>query len=155
MSFFKPANRAESADRLAGLTGLGTGLAGLIYVAGAAQPLVDAETAALLDMAQLIGGLAILIGFLPLFFFFKTRFGGQPVNPWKTDGFMSAVVRRAGFTAFAAGMLAMIVLTMLDNLILERITAEILLDAIIAFALLVFSASFFLFSRGGADEAEA
>ena len=48
--------------------------------------------------------------------------------------------------------LFMIVLAMLDNLLLSRVSAEILLDGIIAFALSAFSIAFFAYSRAGTSE---
>ena len=102
MSYFKPQSSAEVTDRLADLTGLAVGLAALVYIISVVQNFVAPGMAELLDTAQLVGGILILAVYLPLLVFFKTRFGGQSMTPWKTDGFMASVFERAGFKAFRA-----------------------------------------------------
>ncbi|WP_323762852.1 hypothetical protein [Maricaulis sp.] len=151
MSFFSPRNRAEASDRLAGMTGYAAAFAALIYALNVGQALTVPPVSTYLDDAGLIGGLLIVIVFLPSFFIIKRRFGGPAVNPWKSDGFMSAALQRAGLTAFAGTFLSLILLTLLDRLILERVSAAVLLDLILAISLACFAMSFFLFSR---DEGE-
>lgn len=152
VSYFKPGSRAEVTDRVADLTALAAGLAALIYVIGVVEPYVPSAAAGLLDIVQLVAGIVILAGYLPLLTYFKTRFGGEPINPWKSDGFIGAVVKRAGFTAFSLLILFMVVLTTLEKTVLSRISAAILLDGVIAFALLAFSIAFLAFSRSGTSE---
>jgi hypothetical protein len=151
MSFLNPSSRAEASDSLAILTGAGTALAGLIYAAKVVEVYAGGAMATWLDNAQLAGGIAVLAVFLPLFYYLKTRFGGTAVNPWKGDDFFGAVLRRAAMTAFCAVMLGMIVLTTLDMLLLSRVSAETLVDGLIAFALFVFSVSFFVLGRSPGD----
>ena len=147
MSFLKPSSRAEASDSLAILTATGTGLASLVYFAKVMEAYTGSPVSSWLDTAQLIGGLAVLVVLLPLFYHLKTGFGGAAVDPWKGDEFFGTVLRRAALTAFCAMMLGMILLTLLGDHLLSQVAAPVLLDGMIACALLVFSLSFFLLGR--------
>lgn len=144
-----PKSRADIADRLASLTGLAMGLAGLIKAAGVVQALTEGPVAAWFDVVQIVGGVLILTGFLPLFYLMKARAGGSAESTWKGDGFIATQFQRAGITAFVSTVLALVLLSLLENLVLSRLTAEILVDGVLAFALISFSFSFFL--HGGAN----
>lgn len=146
-----PKSRADIADRLADITGLATGLAGLTYAAGVAQSVTAGDVAVWFDAAQIVGGVLILIGFLPLFFILKSRGGRGIGHGWKRDGFTATLFQRAGITAFMATIIAMILLSTLENLILSRITTEALVDGLIAFGLISFSVSYFIYGRTVAE----
>ncbi len=154
MSFLSPRNRAEASDRLAGMTGWAAALAASIYALKVMEAYAGETLAGYLDRAQLVGGLMILVVFLPAFFIIKRRFGGPPINPWKEDGFMSLAIQRAGLTGFATTFIVLTVLTTLDRLVLSRMAAEVLLDLVITIALASFAFSFFIFSRDS-DAGEA
>jgi predicted neutral ceramidase superfamily lipid hydrolase len=151
MSYFRPGSKAEVTDRLAELTGVAVGLAALIYAINVVQGFAAPAVVMTLDAVQVVGGLAILGVYLPLTIWFKTRFAGVILNPWKSDGFMGAALKRAGLFAFSATVVFMIVLSMLNRLVLSRISSETLLDLVLAVALLVFAVCFFLFGRDGAE----
>ena len=155
MSFLNPNSRAEASDSLALLTGCGSGLAALIYAFKVAEVYASGGWAGWLDAAQLMGGVLVLLVFLPLFYFLKTRFGGTAVSPWKSDSFFGAVLKRAGLAAFGIVLVSMIILTTLDRLVLSNLSAAVLLDALIALALIGFSASFFLLGRETGEAADA
>lgn len=146
-----PKSRADIADRLAGLTAIAAGLAGLIYTAGVIQALTDGEVAAWFDTAQIVGGILILLGFLPLFYVMKARAGDAANDAWKGDGFTAVQFQRAGITAFVATVVGLIFLSMLNRLVLSRISAEVLADGVIGFALIAFSLSFFLQGFGDGE----
>lgn len=146
-----PKSRADIADRLAGLTAIATGLAGLIYAAGVIQALTEGEVAAWFDTIQIVGGVLILVGFLPLFYLMKARAGDAARGAWKGDGFTAVQFQRAGITAFAATVVCLIILSMLNRLVLSRVSAEVLADGVIGFALIAFSVSFFLHGRGDSE----
>ena len=152
MSYFKPGNNAEATDRLADLTGLAVGLVALTKVIAVVENYVSPGAMEALDTVQLVGGLLILAVYLPLLIYFKTRFGIVTMNPWKSDGFIASVLKQAGLTAFSVLLIAMVFLSMLDNTVLSHVSAEILLDGLIAAALAAFSVAFFAYSRGGASE---
>ncbi|WP_138511492.1 hypothetical protein [Maricaulis alexandrii] len=147
MSFLNPSSRAEASDSLALLTACGTGLVALIYAFKVAEAYASSGLASWLDIVQLVGGVLVLLVFLPLFYFLKTRFGGTTVSPWKSDSFFGTVLKRAGLAAFGLVLMSMIILTTMDRLVLANVTPEVLLDALIALALIGFSASFFLLGR--------
>ncbi len=152
MSYFKPGGKAEATDRLADITGLAVGFVAIIKMLSVAQNYVPAGTADMLDAAQMVGGAVILAIYLPLFIYFKTRFGTETMNPWTSDSFVASVLKQAGLTAFSVLLLAMVVLSMLDKTVLANVSAEILLDGIIAVALAAFSVAFFAYNRAGASE---
>ena len=143
-----PQSRADIADRLATLTVITAGLAGLVRFAGVVQALTEGEVAAWIDTAQFVGGIVILVGFLPLFYVMKARAGTAAKSAWKGDGFTAAQFQRAGISAFVATVVVLVILSTLDHLILSRITAEVSVDGVLGFALIAFSLSFFLHGRG-------
>lgn len=146
-----PKSRADIADRLASLTGLATGVAGLIYAAGVVQALTDGPVAAWFEMAQLVGAVLIIAAFLPLFYVMKARAGDAARSAWKDDGFTALQFQRAGITAFATTVVMLVFVSTLETLVLSRITTEVLVDSVLAFALLTFSVSFFLHSGGDGE----
>ncbi|MEQ8404102.1 MAG: hypothetical protein RKE49_03315 [Oceanicaulis sp.] len=148
MSYFRPSNGAEASDRLAMLTAFAAGFAALVHSLNIWQAYVNADLAAALEMIQLVGGAAVLMIFLPLFIWFKLRRGAPAMNPWKDDGYLGAVVKRAGFTAFAGLLVAALALSTLSKRLLPLISGEIMLDIVISAALALFSLSFFIFSSG-------
>lgn len=146
-----PKSRADIADRLAAMTALTTGLAGLIYGAGVVQALTEGEVAAWFDTIQIVGGVLILAGFLPLFYLMKARAGDAARSAWKGDDFTAVQFQRAGISAFVATVVGLVVLSTLERLVLSRISAEVLLDGVLGFALIAFSVSFFLHGRGDSE----
>lgn len=151
MSYFRPGTKAEVTDRLAELTGLAVGLGALIYGASVVQSFSAPAVAMTLDTIRMVCGILVLAVYLPLTIWFKTRFSGVILNPWKSDSFMGVALKRAGLSAFAASVMFMVLLSTLDRLVLSRMSAEGVIDLVLAVALLVFAVSFLLYGRDGGE----
>lgn len=147
MTYFRPETKAEVTDRLAELTGLAVGLGALIYGASLAQSFSAPAITMTLDAIRMVCGILVLAVYLPLMIWFKTRFSGVVLTPWRSDSFMGAALKRAGLTAFAAGVLLMVALSTFDRSILSRMTADSVIDLVLAVSLLVFAVSFIVFGR--------
>jgi len=153
MSFLNPQSGAEASDSLATLTAATVGLAALVYSVDVIESFVSVSTADLLGSAQLVGGLLIVIAFIPLLVFFKAR-GGRPAGKPGQDSFLSVLFRQAALTAFSLTLVFMIVLSVLENRVLSKISAETAIDLVITFALAIFAVSFFVINRFGQDRGD-
>ncbi len=151
MSYLTPRTSAEAVDRLSWLTGLGAGLASLIYALSAAEALASPDMAVAIDWIAKGAAIVLIGAFLPLFIWFKRRAGAPSMNPVKADSFLANALRKAGFTAFALTLLGTILLSLMDNLILSRITPEIALDFVVAGSLMIFALAFVIFASGPGD----
>lgn len=152
MSYFNPANSAEASDRLANLVALAVAVAALLQSINVITALTSLDFENALETVQTVGGIAILTIFLPLLIWFKRHRFGRSVNLWSKEGFLSSVSRRAGMTAFGLTLVASLVMSVLDNLLLSKVSAEVMLDIIITLMLALFSLCFFVFSSGSIDD---
>lgn len=148
MSYFKPANSAEAGDRLASLVAFGAAGAALLHSINVFQALAGPDMASALDQLQRVGGVVLIVVFAPLLIWFKRHRGAPALNPWGDEGYLGAVLRRAGMTAFALALAGCVVMSVMENLLLSQISAEIMLDIVITLLLALFSLSFFVFSSG-------
>lgn len=149
MSFFNPKSAAEASDSLAGLTSGVMGLAAIVYSINVIETFVSPATANLLGTAQMAGGVAILVIYLPFLILFKSR-GGRPAGKPAQDSYLGAMFRQAALTAFSLTLAGMLALSMLGGRLLEHMSAETAIDLAITLALAVFAASFFVINRLGA-----
>jgi len=146
MSFMNPRNPAEACDSLATLTAAATALVALLQSVNVIEVLVPEAVAGVLGTAQSAGGILVLGLFAPLFLFLKSR-GATPKGKSSSGSYLGALVRQTGLNAFSATLVFMITLSVLNEMVLSRFTAEVVLDAVITFALGSFAVSFFFINR--------
>lgn len=153
MSFLNPRSGAEASDSLASLTAAALGLAAVIYSVNVAETFVSASTANLLGNVQIIAAAGLVLGYLPLLIYFKSR-GGRPAGKPEEDSYLSSLFRQASLTAFSVTLGFMLALSIIGDGLLEQMTAETAVDLAITFAMAVFALSFFVINRltGAAED---
>jgi hypothetical protein len=144
---------AELADRSLQLL-VGTMFAvALIFCLSVAEFFTGASTAAVIDVAVKVLGVAVL-AMMALFYFWKLR----PMTPsqrrqhFAEDGFVQIGFRKAMARSWMLTFLVLVVLQALDNLVLDRLPAmplDIVIKAVLGLMLLLFSVAFLLFTRSG------
>ncbi len=147
MSFLKPKNASEAADLIANATGCALGGAAIIYVTKVAEGMVQADLAAVLDYVQITCAATLLLIYLPFMISVKSRFGGIRVNPWKSESFLAASMRKAAWTTVGVLLICLTLMSTMDNLILSRISSEQAVNVTLAVLFLSLCASFFIYSN--------
>jgi len=146
MSFMNPRNPAEACDSLATLTAAATALVALLQSVNVIEVFAPEAVAGALGTAQSAGAVLVVGVFAPLFLFLKSR-GAMPSGQSSSGSYLGALVRQAGMSAFSATLVFMIILSMLNEIVLSRVTAEVALDLVITFAFGSFAAAFFIHNR--------
>ena len=77
----------------------------------------------------------------------KSRFGGIRVNPWKSESFLAASMRKAAWTTVGVLLICLTLMSTMDNLILSRISSEQAVNVTLAVLFLSLCASFFIYSN--------
>jgi hypothetical protein len=153
---------AELADRTVQLVACAMFAVALVFCLSIAEFFASESTAAVIDLAAKAIGLAI-VGLMAILFFWKIR----PMSPSQRrqhlaeDGFLQIAFQKAMARSWMLSFLVLAILQTLDNLVLERLPAmppEIVIKAVLALMLLLFSLAFLIFTRSsftrssGSDE---
>jgi len=146
MSLVNPRNPAEATDGLATLTACATAVAALIYALNVASVFVPEGAADVFGYVQIGGAVLIGAAYLPLLIVLKLR-GGQPAGRGTSPGYLSALFRQAGFTAFSLTIAFLVLLSVFGESFLTRFSAERSIDLMLAFGLASFSLAFFVINR--------
>ena len=146
MTFLNPRNPAEATDGLATLTAGATAVAALIYALNAASAFVSEGAADVLVYVQIAGAVLIAAVYLPLLVILKLR-GGQPAGRGTSPGYLSALFRQAGLTAFSLTIAFLVLLSVFGESFLAHFSADKSIDLMLAFGLASFSLAFFVINR--------
>ncbi len=148
---------AEVADRTVQLVAYSMFAMALVFGLAVAHHFANESIAAAIDVAVKILAVAIL-GLMALLYFWKFR----PMTPSQRrqhlaeDGFLQIAFQKAMARSWMLSFLVLVILQALDNLLLERLPEmplEIVIKAVLALMLLLFSLAFLLFTQsGGSDE---
>lgn len=148
---------AELADRTVQLVALSMFAVALVFCLSVAEFFASESTAAIIDVAVKVLAIAIL-GLMALLYFWKIRpmSPGQRRQHLAEDGFLQIGFQKAMATSWKLSFLVLVILQVLDNLVLARLPAmplEIVINAVLALMLLLFSVAFLFFTRSsGSDE---
>jgi len=142
---------AEVADRTLQLLAGSLFALALVFCLSVAEFFASESMATMIDFAIKVLGIAIL-GLVMLLYFWKFRpmTSGQRRQQLAEDGFLQVGFRKAMAKSWMLSCVVLVVLQALNNMVLERLPAmplEIVIKAVLALMLLLFSLAFLFFSR--------
>lgn len=149
------ASPADIADRSLQLVAGAMFALALVFVLSVAEFFTSDSTAAIINLAVKMLGILIL-GLMVLLYFWKFRpmSRDQRSRYLGEDGFLQIAFQKAMAKSWMLSFVILAILQALDKLILERLPEmppEIIIQAILAFMLLLFSATFLFFTRAGSS----
>jgi len=142
---------AEVADRTLQLLAGSLFALALVFCLSVAEFFASESMATMIDFAIKVLGIAIL-GLVMLLYFWKFRpmTSGQRRQQLAEDGFLQVGFRKAMAKSWMLSFVVLVVLQALNNMVLERLPAmplEIVIKAVLALMLLLFSLAFLFFTR--------
>jgi len=142
---------AEVADRTIQLLAVAMFALSLVFCLSVAQFFASESLATAIDVVIKLLGVAIVCLMALLYFWkFRPMTSGQRRQHFAEDGFLQVGFRKAMAKSWMLSFLVLIVLQALDNRVLERMPLmplEIVLKAVLAMMLLLFSLFFSVFTR--------
>ncbi len=144
---------ADLADRSLQLVAGAMFALALVFGLSVAEFFASEPAAAIINIAIKVLAISIL-GLMALLYFRKFRPMSQDQRSQYLgeDGFIQIAFQKAMAKSWMLSFLVLAILQALDNLVLERLPAmppEVIIEAILAFMLLLFSAAFLFFTRAG------
>lgn len=148
-------SRAEIADRTIQLLAGSMFALALIFALSVAEFFASESTAAVIDICVKLLGITVL-GLMGLLYFWKFRpmSAGQRREHLAEDGFLQTAFRKAMAQSWMLTFLALVILQVLDGLLarLAGLPLEIVVKAVLALMLLLFSLAFLFIARLAGDE---
>jgi dolichyl-phosphate-mannose--protein O-mannosyl transferase len=147
---------AEVADRTLQLLAGSMFALALIFCLSVAEFFANESTAAVIDIFVKILGVTVL-ALMGLLYFWKFRpmTAGQRRDHLAEDGFLQTAFRKAMAQSWMLTFLALVILQVLDEWMLARLSGvplEITIKAVLALMLLLFSLAFLLITRPGSSD---
>jgi dolichyl-phosphate-mannose--protein O-mannosyl transferase len=147
---------AEVADRTLQLLAGSMFALALIFCLSVAEFFANESTAAVIDIFVKILGVTVL-ALMGLLYFWKFRpmTVGQRRDHLAEDGFLQTAFRKAMAQSWMLTFLALVILQVLDEWMLARLSGvplEITIKAVLALMLLLFSLAFLLITRPGSSD---
>lgn len=148
---------AELADRTIQLVAYAMFAVALVFCLSVAEFFAGESTAAVIDIAVKILAVAIVAS-MALLFFWKIRpmSASQRRDYLSEDGFLQVGFQKAMARSWMLSFVALAILQVLDNLVLERLPqmpVDIVIKGVLALMLLLFSIAFLLFTRSSNGDA--
>lgn len=149
-------SRAEVADRTIQLLAAAMFGLALIFSLSFVEFFANESMATVIDVAVKVLGIAVL-GLMALLYFWKFRpmSSGQRRQHLAEDGFLQVSFRRAMAQSWMLSFLVLAILQTMDSLVLARLPAmplEIVIKALLALMLLLFSLAFVHFTRSSSSD---
>lgn len=150
-------SRAEIADRTIQLLAGSMFALALIFAMSVAEFFASESAAAVIDIFVKILGVTVL-ALMGLLYYWKFRpmTAGQRRDHFAEDGFLQTAFRKAMAQSWMLTFLALVILQVLDEWLLARLSGvplEIAIKAVLALMLLLFSLAFLSIARlAGRDE---
>lgn len=147
---------AELADRTVQLVAWSMFAVALVFCLSVAEFFASESTAAIIDVAVKVLGIAIL-GLMALLYFWKFRSmsPGQRRKHLAEDGFLQVAFRKAMARSWMLSFLLLVILQAVDNLVLRRLPympLEIIVQSVLAIMLLLFSVAFVSYTRTSSSD---
>lgn len=156
MTTQSPVSPAELADRTLQLVAASLLALALIFCLSVAEFFVTTSVAAILDLVVKALAIAVL-GLMAMLYLWKFRSmsRGQRKRQFSQDGFLQIAFRRSMARSWMLTFVVLAILQVLDKLVLERLPAmpaEIVIQAILALMLVIFSLAFLSAMRWSASD---
>lgn len=151
-----PSSPAELADRTVQLVAYAMFAVALVFCLSVAEFFAGESTAAIIDIAVKVLGVAIL-GLMALLYFWKFRSmsAAQARRHLAEDGFLQVAFKRAMAQSWMLSFLVLVILQALDNVVLARLPdmpLEIVIQGVLAIMLLLFSIAFLSYTRTSSSD---
>lgn len=147
---------ADLADRSLQLVALSMFVIAMLFVLSIAEFFADDAVAGYIDIAMKVLAVGIiLLMVLVVAWKFRGMNRAQRRRYLAEDGFLQISFQRAMAKSWMISFVLLIVLQTLDRLVLERLPVlpvELVIEAVLALMLSIFSIAFFIFTRTGSDD---